>query len=301
MASFGDINFLLAKEFPGVDPDIRQGIINDRYTQILDRLPWSRLDTEMVIQTVAQYNSGTIQTTNGTQALALTGGAFTTQMSGRQIHLDGRTEAYTLTFVDAAHANLDRPYEGDSNAIAGFVISQSILTLPASCRIVRSLRNLSLPLPIEKRDRASADVTDTARIAVGPTVRWNQWADGSGSPIPMQVELWPAPDKVYSILVSFTAEQSVFGAADTGVALLPWIRPGALKAGCRADLSMLPSASNIAAAQLHEALFEKRVGELVNEESRRQGGSQMAMQGAYTRHRALRWVGNYRSINSRNL
>ncbi|HEX4275828.1 MAG TPA: hypothetical protein VHZ74_10755 [Bryobacteraceae bacterium] len=297
MSTFGDINFLLAKEFPGVDADVRQGIINDRYTQILDRLPWSRLDTETVIQTVAQYNTGTIQTTNASTALVLTDGAFTTQMSGRQIHLDGRTEAYTLTFVDATHATLDRPYEGDPNATAGFVISQSILTLPTSCRIVRSLRNISLPIPIEKRDRASADVTDPARIAVGPPTRWSQWADGSGSPIPMQLELWPAPDNVYSILISFTAEQTAFGTADTGVALLPWIRPGALKAGCRADLSMLPGVNNLAAAQLHEGLFEKRVGELVNEESRRQGGAQMAMQGTYTRHRADRWARQFRAIN----
>jgi hypothetical protein len=293
LATFGDINFRLAKEFPAVDADVRQGIINDRYTQILDRLPWSRLDTELVLQTVAPLSTGTIQTTSGSQNLILTGGTFTTQMSGRQIHLDGRTEAYTFTYTGATTGTIDRPYEGDSNATAGYVLSQSILTLPSNVRIVRSLRNLSVPIPIEKRDRASGDATDPARVLTGPPNRWNQCQDGSSQPIPMQIEIWPAPDKVYSIAVSATAEQSTFGAADTSVALLPWTRPGALMAGCRADLSMLPGVNNLTAGAAHEALFEKRLAEMVNEESRRLGGSQMVAQNAYTRYRTRRWAQTY--------
>jgi hypothetical protein len=297
VATFGDINFRLAKEFPAVDADVRQGIINDRYTQILDRLPWSRLDAETVVQTVAQYNTGTIATTNGGTALVLTGGTFTTQMSGRQIHLDGRTEAYTFTFTGATTGTIDRPYEGDSNATAGFILSQSILTLPSTVRIVRSLRNLSVPIPIEKRDRASADVTDPARVLVGPPVRWSQWQDGTTAPLPMQIELWPAPDKVYSILLSVTSEQSTFAASDTGVALLPWTRPAALMAGCRADLNMLPAIGNLSLGEAHELLFEKRLGEMVNEEARRQGGSQMVAQNAYTRYRTRRWAQTFRSTD----
>ena len=296
MATFGDINFRLAKEFPGVDPDIRRGVINDRYTQILDRLPWSRLDVEQVIQTVPQYTTGTIATTNTGTALVLTGGAFTPAMDGYQIHLDGRTEAYRFTYVDAANATIDRPYEGTTNPTAGFVLSQSIYALPASCRIIRSIRNLSLPVPVTKRDRALGDFTDPARILVGPPVRWNDWADGTAVPPPPQVEFWPAPDRVYSMLVSFTAEVTPFGAADTSVAFAIWARPSALMAGCRADLAMLPSNPNLALGQMSEGLFEKRVAEMVNNESRKQGGQQMTAQPAYTRHRLRRWTQTYRDL-----
>lgn len=294
MATFGDINFRLSKEFPGVDADIRAGIINDRYTQILDRLAWSRLDAETVLQTVARYTTGTLAVAAIGTALTLTGGTWTTAMTGRQIHIAGRSEYYTFTYVSATTGTLDRAYEGDAETEATYTISQSILTLPAACRIVRSIRNLSVAVPIEKRDRASGDVTDPARLLTGPPVRWNDWKDSTATPPPPQVELWPSPDLVYSLAVSYTAEQTTFGAADTGVSFLPWTRPAALIAGCRADLNMLPTNSNLGLADMHESLFEKRLAEMVNDESRRQGGSQMTMQSAYTRHRQQRWAQNYR-------
>lgn len=294
MATYGEISFRLAKEFPGVDPDIRAGIVNDRYTQILDRLAWSRLDTETVIQTVAKYETGTVAIAAAGTELTLTGGTWAAAMSGRQIHIAGRTEYYTFTYVSATTGTIDRAYEGTVETAAGFVISQSILTLPPACRIVRSLRNISVPVPIDKRDRSSADYTDPARILTGPPVRWNYWMDSSATPPPPQVELWPSPDQVYSIAVSYTAEQTTFGASSTGVSLLPWARPSALIAGCRADLNMLPTNPNLGLADAHESLFEKRLSEMVNDESRRQGGSQMVAQSSYTSHRQRRWSQTYR-------
>jgi hypothetical protein len=294
VATYGDINFRLAKEFPGVDPDIRAGIINDRYTQILLRLPWSRLDTEFAIQTVAKYETGTVAIAAAGTALTLTGGTWTSAMTGRQIHIAGRNEYYTFTYVSPTTATIDRAYEGDAETAAGYTISQSIVTLPANTRLVRSLRNLSTPVPIEKRDRASGDITDPSRNLTGPPVRFNNWMDSGATPPPPQIELWPSPDRVYSIAVSATVEQVPFGAADTGVSLLPWARPMALMAGCRADLNMLPTNPNLGLAEGHEGLFEKRLAEMVNDECRRQGGSQMNVQSHYTKHRLRRWAQTYR-------
>jgi len=296
VATLGEINFRLAKEFPGTDADVRLGIINDRYQEILERLPWSRLDVETVIQTVAQYATGTVAVVAGGTALTFTGSTITAAMSGRQIHIGGRSEAYTFTYASASTGTIDRPYEGGEDATAsGFVISQPILTLPSSCRIVRSLRNLSLPTPLTRRDRSQADFTDPARIAVGQPRQWNDWMDANTTPPPPQVELSPAPDAVYSILVSYTAEQAQFGLGDTSVALLPWTQPGALMAGCRADLAMLADPPRVALAETSEAKFEQRVEQMVNNESRRQGPAQMSMQDAYTRHRQARWAQPFRN------
>lgn len=299
MATLGDISFRLAKEFPGVDPDVRLGVINDRYREILQRVPWSRQDVETTVQTVAQYNTGTVAVANGATALTFTDSTITAAMTGRQIHIQGRSEPYTLTYVSASTGTIDRPFEGDAVTDAGFFIAQSILTLPANCRFARSLRNLSLPGLITKRDRAQGDVTDPGRSAVGQPQRWNEWMDDISTPPRMQVELYPAPDNVYSIQVSYTAEQSDLAASDTSVALKVWTQPGALLAGCRADLCRLDEKPTT--ADSWEVQFEKRVAEMVNEESRRQGATQMSMQSAYTRHRVTRWAGTYRRMNQKNL
>lgn len=294
-ATLGYINQRLTKEFAGVDPVIRLGIINDRYQEILQRLPWSRLDKETVIQTVAQYITGTVEINAGDTAMTLTGGTWIPSMTGRQIHIAGRSEAYTFTYASAATGTIDRPYEGDAETIAGYLIAQSIYALPSDCRFLRSLRNLSLPRPISRRDRAQGDTTDPGRMFAGPPGYFNEWMDDLSSPPDMQVELWPAPDNVYSIQVSYTAEKGALASSDTSVAFVPWAQPGALMAGCRADLSKLPGpAMNLNLSLSHANDFERLMIQMVNNEARRRGPSELRMQPAYTRHRMKRWAGAYR-------
>ena len=42
MSTFGELRFRLSKLVPGVDLDLLDGWIMDRYQEILDVLPWSR-------------------------------------------------------------------------------------------------------------------------------------------------------------------------------------------------------------------------------------------------------------------
>lgn len=294
MATLGYINQRLTKEFPGVDAVVRLGIINDRYQEILERLPWSRLDKETVIQTVAQYVTGTVAITAGGTAITGTGTAWTAAMTGRQIHIAGRSEAYTFTYASATTGTIDRAYEGATETAGAYLIAQSIYALPSDCRIIRSLRNLSLPKLINRRDRAQGDVTDPGRIFAGPPSYWNEYMDDSSDPPLMQVELWPAADAIYSVQVSYTAEKGYLAQSDTSVAFVPWAQPGALMAGCRADLALL--AEKLPLAQIHAGHFENLMVQMVNNESRRQGPSEMTMQSVYTRHRQKRWGQNYRDL-----
>ncbi len=52
MATYGEIRLRLKKLFPSVDLELLNGWIQDRYTEILDRLPWQRLSKSEPLPTV---------------------------------------------------------------------------------------------------------------------------------------------------------------------------------------------------------------------------------------------------------
>ena len=142
--TYGNLKFRLTKMFPGVDLDIVEGFIADRYAEILGELPWSRLNVEAMLLTAAPYSTGTVAVTQGSTAIVLAGGAWTAAMNGQAFRTVGRSEFYAFTFSDATHGALDRPYEGDASTAAGYSLFQHIYPLPADCRLFMKLsRSLS--------------------------------------------------------------------------------------------------------------------------------------------------------------
>ena len=81
--TYGQIKFRLTKQFPGVDADVLEGFVTDCYQEILGALPWVRLNVEALLTTTAAYATGTVASTQGSAAIALTGGTWTAGMTGR--------------------------------------------------------------------------------------------------------------------------------------------------------------------------------------------------------------------------
>lgn len=80
--TLGQLKLRLLKQFPGLDLDVLEGFISDRYSEILQELPWSRLSTDAVLQTTAPYTSGTVTVTQGSSTLALADGTWTAARTG---------------------------------------------------------------------------------------------------------------------------------------------------------------------------------------------------------------------------
>jgi len=110
--TYGQLKFRLTKAFPGVDLDLIEGWINDVYRDILGELPWQRQQVESMLLTVAPYTTGYVALTQGSQAVSLVGGTFTSAMNGRALRTPPRTEFYQFTYISATSGSLDRPYEG---------------------------------------------------------------------------------------------------------------------------------------------------------------------------------------------
>lgn len=296
MATYGQIRSRVVKECPGVDLTLVDGYLTDGYTSILDKLRWSRQKTQYVFQTVAPYSTGTLTLTLGSTAVVLAGGTFTSAMSGMQLLAAGRSEAYTFTYTGATTGTLDRPFDGPTLSTYTFNLVQSVFTLPSTARTFENAQLLDQNIPLEIQTRSQLNqslpsrplVGDLSSPLIGCPLIVALAIDSTSNPPQMQIEVIPAPDKVYSIAVDMVSEASTStGTVPTsGTTLLPWVRPAALTAfavaDCFAHLKDLPS------SEYWKAKANTYLGDMARTEIANAGPMQMSMGSYYTEHRRRR-------------
>lgn len=223
----------LRRLLPGVDADLLDGWIADRYQRILDALAWKRRTIQTTLQTVAPYSTGTVSATAGSTTVTGSGTTWTATHTGIRLRFTGREEWYTFTRTGATAGTLDRPFEGTTGSGLSYTLYQPLLTLPSDCRIVAGdLLEMQTGAPIHPEP----ELRDTG--ATGPPQYYRAVMDSTGTPPQMRLELWPAPDAVRSIRIEYTAEDTAFAQgvdSSTSASMLPWVREGCLVAGVEDD------------------------------------------------------------------
>lgn len=279
--TYGQLKFRLAKAFPGVDADLIEGWITDCYQEILGALPWSRMDVQAILVTTAPYATGTVNVSEGSQAVAVTGGAWSAAMSGRAFRISGDEEEYRFTQTGAATGTLDRAYAGASNAAASYSIYQTIYPLPADCRF---LDEGAFPGPRRRLATEQGQETLPSIDLTGEPEVWWPCMDDDSTPPQMQVRLFPIPDRVYGIPYTYCAEVSNPGG--TSALLLPWMQPAVLIEGTSAKIKR--HLKDYVGAQMAKAAFSDAVAVMRSQESYRRGPLRMEMGSYYTAHRGRR-------------
>lgn len=287
--TYGELRFRLTKLAPGVDPDLIEGWIDDRYMEILDRLSWTRLRVESVLQTVAPYATGTVSMTNGLNTVALAGGAWSSAMTGRAFRVDGQQEYYEFTRTGALAGTLDRVYEGETAAGLAYRIFQNIYPLPAALRILEEIRSFTLG-PLDKFSKAQLNASVPSRPAYGVPRVWTPYMDDSSDPPQPQVELYPIPDAAIGLPFSYIADKAALSAGAATATLLPWLRPAAMVAGCEA--SILRHLKEWIGARLAGEEFERQISLMLNNEAKMKGPTRIRMASRFTRHRLARSLGS---------
>lgn len=245
--TYGQIRLRLSQLFPGTSLEIIDGFIQDRYIDILDKLPWKRLEGETVVQVPPSVNTGTVSVAHGTQTVTGVGTTWTqATIEGLTMRINNAEEFYIPTFVDATHLLLDRNFEQPDVANVAYRIDQNIFLAPSNARIIRAIRTFHPPRSING-DRMMTP-GELNRMAPGrttygiPRYASRTW-DSSTTPPILQIELYPIPSSPSSTgqLLSFAIDY-IYDAADidptqTSFTMLPWVRPSAIIAGVQADLA----------------------------------------------------------------
>ena len=285
--TYGQLKFRLVKTFPGIDPDLLESYISEAYQDILGALNWERLKASAILQTTAPYSTGSVAVTKGSASVTITGGAFTSLMSGRAFRVTGRTEYYEFTYSSGTLGSFDRVYEGDTNAAAGYSIFQHVYPLPANCRFLEddafSLFDCG---PLERKVRGELDDAYPGRTISGKPSVWAAYMDDSSTPPRMQVELLPVPDAAYGIPFSYVAETD--SPTETSTAILPWVQPSALIEFASAKIYRSPKFKDLAMVAACRAEGDRYLLQMMLTDAKRRGRTRMELDHNWTDYRVRR-------------
>ena len=285
--TFGEIRFQCQKRFAGIDPDLLDSLINERYRRALRRLDWQRLRVQAVLQTAAAYNTGTVTVTHGSTAVILADGIWAAAMTGRAIRIAERDEYYQFTRLTDTTGTLDRPYEGEDNLAAGYSIWQHVYPLPGDVARLLTMRVFGSDQDLDQVSQESLDEQDATRSDLGTPERYALHMDDLSTPPRQQVELHPGPDEELSIPFWYTQDPAMFGEDDAADFLAPWLNPEEIYLGVEADVRRLEK--DYPGSQFAEQVAGGVASQTNQAEARRIGPLPIKMAAIYTRHNRRRW------------
>jgi hypothetical protein len=288
--TFGQIRLALSKlpAGAGVDLDVLDRYINDRIQQIVRHIDWTRLKGETTLQTTAIYQTGTVAVTNGLTALTLTGGTWTSGMTGREIRLQEDDPFYVFTFASGTTGTIDRAYEGETATEAAYKIFKRIYALPSDLGSIKSLKVPFTERDLDQLELEELDKRDPARTRYGRPQSYTPVKDDSSTPALPQVELYPIPEVSEGHPLRYQKKVARITSASTYIP--DWISTECLFAGSEADLLALMKDYTGAAAK--EQRFIALLGEMVKEDNRRRVPTQLRMADRFVSHRAARSLGH---------
>jgi len=263
---------------PGKSLDVIDAFLAERYTEILDRLNWSRLQAQSVLTSPASYADGTIAVTNGSNAVTGTGTAWTDAMTNRIIRINGESDYYGFVHLSGTTATLDRAYTGATASGLSYRLDQSLYTLPVDLRILDGVRISTSARPLEEMSVTKANELWPSRNVYGTPQYFVRYMEAAGYPSQMQIELLPIPETVLTFPIWYTYDAAP---PPDAITYFPtWVRNGALKAGVLADLGI--------DREYWAARFEELVGRMQVNEYRRVGPHRL--RGSVPEHRSRRWM-----------
>lgn len=279
--TFGQVKHRLTQMFPSVSLDLIEGWVNDRYSEILGELPWTRQNLTVTLAINAPYTTGTVAVAIGGTAVTLTGGTWDSTMDRRGFRVTGRNEFYAFTFLTSTTGTLDRAYEGPTVTAAGYSIFQNIYQLPSDCRM---LDDDAFPR-MQRFTHGQLNQTDPFRLAKGTPAGWASYMDDSSTPPLMQVEIYPIPDK--AIAIPFTYGGDAGNLSATATILQVWIQPTALIEGAVARIKR--HLKDYVGSDRAELAAKNALHNMRTSEAQGMAPAQMQMDAYFTRHRAKRW------------
>lgn len=286
MATYGEIRFRLSKMAPGTDLDILDGLIQDRYEEILDRLDWDRQMITSTLQTEAEYATGTLSATNGLTLISGSGTDWAAGHTGRMLRVAEQPQFYGFTQTSATAATLERAYEDDTVSGAAYRINRNVYTLPADVRKVVSVQSFELGTDLRRVTQAELNQIAPRRDSYGVPEYWAPYMDALTDPPVLQLELYPVPIGVAGF--RYEAFTDVERPTWSTVSLLPWVRPAALIQGVLSDVRRTEGA--VAQADSHERRFAELVANMATIAARRSGPVTMRASGWVREHEVRRYT-----------
>jgi hypothetical protein len=161
------------------------------------------------------------------------------------------------------------------------VIGQSVYPLPANCGILLDDALTNGYGTMQRFAHGQLNDGDPTRSQTGQPFSWASVMDDASTPPNMQIEVYPVPDAVYLLPLTYTAEAVPFGA--TSQLLQVWVQPSALIEGVTARIKA--HLKDYKGVETHTALAAAALKNMRSSNAQGMGPAQMKLDPYYTRHR----------------
>ena len=283
MATWGELREELVMEFPGIDLSLLANWLTRGYEEILDSLQWVLLEGDSILQTTAPYTTGTVALTLGSNAVTGTGTTFTSGMTGRRFWAGGEA-VYTFTQTSATGGTLDRPWEGATNATAGYSIFQARYQLGLAVKNLSAVQNPQLGADLKRLTSGEMARMQLA-YQTGQPMYWAPAADTDETtpPVYHQIDLYPVPNSSVGLPFQYVLSPYGFDGSNTSSSPLPWVSTNAIVAHARARC--LRSLGKFAEAQAELMSYRAGLQQMILMETQRRPPDRIQMASRFTRHR----------------
>jgi hypothetical protein len=180
--------------------------------------PFLRASTPLIIQTVADYTTGTVATVaNSTSVTA--SATITASKAGQYIKTEDSEDWYRITAHTAGTAALTiEPAAISTNATAEYTIRKFYYSTSSAVDRILSIRQSITPYKLDEVSKEQFDSLQPDPQATGtPRVFMVAGLDSSMFP---QFVLWPTPDAVINLFVEHLQKMSDLS-ADADVSIIP--------------------------------------------------------------------------------
>lgn len=175
---------------------------------------WSFRKRDTVIQTVAQYTTGTVTVTAGSNTVTGAGTAWTAGMVGRQIRISGEN---TFFWINAVNVGLQTLVLGDgklnavnwvaaSGSLKTYTIFQDQIAVPSDVAVILyHVRDW----PMAESSLSEIDAVDPMRTSPGTPDRWYWGRANITGATPAEsrfIGLWPVPNLAATFRMPYLIE-----------------------------------------------------------------------------------------------
>lgn len=281
MSTFGQIRLRLSQEFPGVNPDLLNSVINGAYGDILDARDWSQLKTSSSVVTTAPYQAGTVTATNLSATLTGLSTAWTSAVNGLSIVIGGTGNRYTVTFVSGTSVTLDRVYEGDTTSGASYTMFVDEYALSTNVKSISRIKNQTTGVDLYGPLNRGAVLT--MPFTTGEPAYFAQGLPTGSNPVYQTVVLWPIPSKRSTLNVEYQTLALGFDGRNTGDSPLPWINAEAIIQGAAMKLE-----KDAGEFQRRTMLYREALGDIHGQENYKVAPVRVTPHRKFTQHEGKR-------------
>lgn len=235
--TWGQLRLTLKKEFAAIaDTELLASYLQETYEEILGEREWEALETIVTLQTKAPFSDGTVTVTNGSDTVTGTETAWDVTMVGSKVRFGIDSGFYQIAAVNSStELVLSVPYSGEDDTDAAHEIFQDVVTLPIGVRKILDVECPALGKPMLVGTSDDYGTTDPSRLYGGIPRKW--WpgieATEPGGQQVRTLRVFPSPDDVYELIVTFTQAVPGFDGTNTSDSPIAFVPSSVLLAGAR--------------------------------------------------------------------